>query len=98
MALSATKPISPQSNPESARTFFAAVFAAMMPLPIAKTIKPSTSSITAPAIIVVPSSESIFFFSERMRAVMPTDVAVDIIPMYSGAAEVIASESGRFLR
>ncbi len=31
--------------------------------------------------MVVPSSESIFFFSERMRAVMPTEVAVDMMPM-----------------
>ena len=81
-ALRATKPISPQSiAPPAAPVFAAAWFAAMMPLPIARTMRPSTSSITAPAMIVTPSSESIFFFSERMRAVIPTDVAVDMMPM-----------------
>ena len=44
--------------------------------------------------MVVPSSESIFFFSERIRAVIPTEVAVDIMPMYSGAACVTACASG----
>ena len=81
-ALSATNPISPQSIPPAAAPVFAAAWlAAMMPLPIARTMRPRTSSITAPAMIVTPSSESIFFFSERMRAVMPTEVAVDMIPM-----------------
>ncbi|MPM59667.1 hypothetical protein SDC9_106513 [bioreactor metagenome] len=35
---------------------------------------------TAAARIVVPSGESILFFSERIRAVMPTLVAVLKIP------------------
>ena len=40
--------------------------------------------------IVTPSSESIFFFSERMRAVMPTEVAVDMMPMNIAAGESTA--------
>ena len=78
-ALAATNPISPQSMPSPPPP--PARVATMMPLPMASTMRPSTSSMTAPAMIVVPSSESIFFFSERMRAVMPTDVAVDMMPM-----------------
>ena len=41
---------------------------------------PSTSSITAPARMVTPSGESSLRFSERMRAVMLTEVAVDMTP------------------
>ena len=79
-AFAATSPISPQSMP-SAPAAPPRAFAAIMPLPIARTISPSTSSITAPAMMVVPSSLSIFLRSERIRAVMPTDVAVDMMPM-----------------
>ena len=58
------------------------------PLPKAETIPmttarrtiPKTSSKTAAARMVTPSGESIFFLSERMRAVIPTEVAVDMIP------------------
>ena len=81
-ALSATRPIAPQSiAPAAVPAFATAWFATMMPLPIASTMRPRTSSITAPAMIVTPSSESICFFSERMRAVMPTEVAVAMMPM-----------------
>ncbi len=66
---------------------------AMMPMPIASTMMPRTSSMTAPAMIVTPSSESIFFFSERIRAVMPTEVAVDMMPMNIAAGERIAFTS-----
>ena len=45
---------------------------------------------TAPAMIVTPSAESIFFFSESMRAVMPTEVAVDMMPMNIAAGERMA--------
>ena len=80
--LSATKPICPQSIEASAAPAPALLrLAAIIPLPIARTTRPKTSSTTAPAIIVVPSSESSFLRSERMRAVIPTDVAVDIIPI-----------------
>ena len=79
--MSATRPIFPQSMSIVAPVFAAAAFAAIIPLPMARTMSPRTSSMTAPAIIVVPSSLSIFLRSERMRAVMPTEVAVDIMPM-----------------
>ena len=67
-----------------------AVCAPMMPMPIASTMMPSTSSITAPAMIVTPSSESILRRSERMRAVMPTEVAVDMMPMNIAAGSSTA--------
>ena len=90
-AFTATIPILPHGTPVSAAAVpVAATVAPMMPFPIASTIRPSTSSITAPAMMVTPSSESIFFRSERMRAVIPTEVAVDIMPMYIGAACMMA--------
>ena len=94
-ALIATSPIDPQLTAVEVPPCAAAeIVAAIMPLPIASTIKPSTSSITAPAMIETPSSESIFLRSERIRAVMPTEVAVDIIPIYMGAASIIACAKG----
>ena len=77
---------------------FAATVAPMMPLPMASTMRPSTSSITAPAMIDTPSSESIFLRSERMRAVMPTEVAVDMMPMYMGGASMQAWMNGIWAR
>ena len=91
-AFAATKPISPQSMPSPPLP--PARAATMMPLPMASTMRPSTSSITAPAIMDTPSSESIFLRSERMRAVMPTLVAVDMMPMYIGAASMTACIRG----
>ena len=41
---------------------------------------PRTSSNTAAAKIVTPSGESIFFLSDKILAVIPTDVAVDMTP------------------
>ena len=57
-------------------------------------MRPSTSSITAPAMMDTPSSESIFLRSDRIRAVMPTLVAVDMMPMYIGAASIMACARG----
>ena len=54
--------------------------AATIPITTARRIIPRTSSKTAEARIVTPSGESIFFLSDKMRAVIPTEVAVDIIP------------------
>ena len=54
--------------------------APITPMPMARTTMPSTSSITAPATMVTPSGESSLRFSERMRAVMLTEVAVDMTP------------------
>ena len=88
--------VAPMESHESGATAPVSGFGfweAMMPMPIASTMMPRTSSMTAPAMIVTPSSESIFFFSERMRAVMPTEVAVDMIPMNIAAGERIAFTS-----
>ena len=92
IAFSAVLPICPHGMPPCSAPPEAApaVCAPMMPMPIASTMMPSTSSITAPAIIVTPSSESILRRSDRMRAVMPTDVAVDMIPMNSAAGSSTA--------
>ncbi|OQB96323.1 MAG: hypothetical protein BWX81_01463 [Spirochaetes bacterium ADurb.Bin110] len=48
---------------------------------------PRTSSNTAAARMVTSSGESIFFLSERILAVMPTEVAVFMIPIkrFAGA-------------
>ncbi len=46
----------------------------------AKSTIPNTSSKTAAASVVTPSGESIFFWSDKMRAVIPTEVAVERIP------------------
>ena len=99
-AFTATMPIAPQFTPAEAvpPAALAARVAAMMPLPIARTMRPRTSSMTAPAMIETPSSESIFLRSERMRAVMPTEVAVDMMPMYIGAASIQARESGSWAK
>ena len=86
-AFAATLPMPSQLTELPASAF---PLAAMMPMPMARTIMPRTSSMTAPAMIVTPSSVSIFRRSERMRAVMPTDVAVDMIPMNIAAGERIA--------
>ena len=61
-----------------------------MAIPMARTMMPSTSSMTAPDMMVTPSSLSIFRRSDRMRAVIPTLVAVDIIPMNIAAGSRIA--------
>ena len=45
---------------------------------------------TAPAMMVTPSSVSILCRSDRIRAVIPTDVAVDMIPMNIAAGESTA--------
>ena len=47
---------------------------------MASRMMPSTSSMTAPARMVTPSWESSLRLSERMRAVMETEVAVHITP------------------
>jgi len=44
---------------------------------------PKTSSSTAPDRIVTPSGVDSFLFSLRIRAVIPTDVAVDSVPKKS---------------
>ena len=69
----------------------------IIPMPTARTMMPSTSSITAPAMIVTPSAESIALRSERIRAVMPTEVAVHMIPMKSeaGCRKPIPAKCGR---
>ena len=53
---------------------------ATIPRTTASMMMPSTSSKTAAASMVTPSGESIFFWSESIRAVMPTEVAVESIP------------------
>ena len=93
-AFTATMPILSHGTPVDSPPAAAASVAAMIPLPIARTIRPRTSSITAPAMMVTPSSESIFLRSDSIRAVMPTEVAVDIMPMYIGAACITACPNG----
>ena len=55
-----------------------------IPRTTVRVIIPNTSSITAAERIVTPSGEFIFFFSERIRALIPTEVAVEITPRKSG--------------
>ena len=81
-AFAAIMPMRPQSTPVPP-----APCAEITPRPIASTMMPSTSSITAPAIVVTPSSESMHLRSERMRAVMPTEVAVPMTPRNSAAGD-----------
>ncbi len=63
------------------------MFEPTIPRIIARTMIPPTSSITAPARMVTPSGDSIFFFSERILAVIPTEVAVAIAPKKSVCGE-----------
>src|SRR3989338_5503518 len=54
------------------------------PIIIARAIIPKTSSMTAADKIVTPSGESNLRLSDKMRAVMPTEVAVEITPRNKG--------------
>ena len=87
-ALAATIPTSPHGRecaPEAPAPAPDADF--ITPRPIASTTMPRTSSITALAIIVTPSRESIFLRSDRILAVIPTDVAVPSMPMNRAGGE-----------
>jgi hypothetical protein len=53
--------------------------AAKSHVPIASITIPSTSSMTGPAKIVMPSGVSSFYFSDKILAVIPAEVAVDMI-------------------
>ena len=75
-AFRAMRPMDPQATepptwPETTET---------IPSITARMMIPSTSSITAAARMVTPSGESILRCSERIRAVMPTEVAMERTP------------------
>ncbi|OQA28963.1 MAG: hypothetical protein BWY59_00603 [Verrucomicrobia bacterium ADurb.Bin345] len=80
-ALAQIRPTSPQS------TCPPAVWMREIATTTARSTIPSTSSSTAAARIVTPSGESILRLSARMRAVIPTEVAVDTTPRNSAAGE-----------
>ena len=84
MAFTAINPIAPQFTVPPWP-----VITETIPRTIARIIIPNTSSITAAARTVTPSGESIFLCSDRMRAVMPTEVAVLITPRNKLTGEVM---------
>ena len=52
----------------------------MMPMTTARPMMPSTSSMTAAAMMDEPSGVSMLCLSDRILAVIPTDVAVQRMP------------------